>query len=187
MKFVKVYSCQQIIEGCKNFYLLLKWSIWWPLVNAVIGDRVGVFDWRKSSRNPMGKHHGDDVGDWSDYEKPVIAGGSGLVIYSDECGGWGNRVVIRLGYNTIYEVFILVAHLKRRLVKVGDRVKKGDLIGLCGGKPGDPGAGSTTAPHVHMELWLKRIGSSMDKYVPVTPDPMMISCQKNGNTPINLF
>ena len=46
----------------------------------------------------------------------------------------------------------LYCHMSKIEVKVGQRVKKGQRIGLSGGRPGTYGAGNTTAPHLHLEL-----------------------------------
>lgn len=44
-------------------------------------------------------------------------------------------------------------HLSGVNVKVNDRVKAGTTIGLSGGAPGAYGAGRSTGPHLHLELW----------------------------------
>ncbi|EDZ61828.1 peptidase, M23/M37 family [Sulfurimonas gotlandica GD1] len=75
---------------------------------------------------------------------PVIAAGSGTIIYSAYLGSYGNLVKIRHadGYETRY------AHLKsfRRGIKRGKHVKKGDTIGYVGN------TGRSTGPHLHFEL-----------------------------------
>lgn len=51
------------------------------------------------------------------------------------------------GYFTRY------LHLSRMDVKVGDPVKVGTPVGLSGGEPGAWGAGKSTGPHLHFEVW----------------------------------
>lgn len=75
---------------------------------------------------------------------PVIAAGSGKVIYAARMGSYGKLIKIRHkdGYETRY------AHLKsyRRGIKRGKRVKKGQTIGYVGT------TGRSTGPHLHFEL-----------------------------------
>jgi murein DD-endopeptidase MepM/ murein hydrolase activator NlpD len=75
---------------------------------------------------------------------PVMAAGSGTIIWSQRMGSYGNLVKIRHsdGYETRY------AHLKsfRRGIRRGKRVKKGQVIGYVGT------TGRSTGPHLHFEL-----------------------------------
>ena len=44
-------------------------------------------------------------------------------------------------------------HLSRIDVAVGQPIKAGQQVGASGGGPGQPGAGRSTGPHLHLELW----------------------------------
>ena len=56
--------------------------------------------------------------------------------------GYGNHVVINhgYGYKTLY------AHMKRYIVKKGQKVKRGEIIGYVGN------TGTSVAPHLHYEV-----------------------------------
>ena len=73
---------------------------------------------------------------------PVVAVASGIVTWSGERYGYGLMVEIDHGdgYVTRY------AHNLRNLVRVGDRVQKGQTIALMGS------SGRSTGPHVHFEV-----------------------------------
>ncbi len=75
---------------------------------------------------------------------PVVAAGSGRIIYAARMGTYGNLIKIRHadGYETRY------AHLKsfRRGIHRGKRVKKGQTIAYVGT------TGRSTGPHLHFEL-----------------------------------
>ena len=73
----------------------------------------------------------------------VIAVAGGLVTWSGDRYGYGDMVEINHGggYSTRY------AHNKENLVKVGDIVKKGQVVALMGS------SGRSTGPHVHYEVY----------------------------------
>ncbi len=74
---------------------------------------------------------------------PVYATGDGVVKYTKSSyGGYGKHILIDhgFGYQTQY------AHLQRFVVKSGEKVKRGELIGYVGN------TGSSTAPHLHYEV-----------------------------------
>ncbi|MGD8105784.1 murein DD-endopeptidase MepM [Pantoea sp. FN0302] len=75
---------------------------------------------------------------------PVLAVGDGEVVQAKRSSGAGNYVAIRHGrqYMTRY------MHMKKLLVKPGDKVKRGDRIGLSGN------TGRSTGPHLHYEIWI---------------------------------
>jgi len=72
----------------------------------------------------------------------VISVASGVVTWADERHQYGTMVEINHGngFKTRY------AHCKSSLVKVGDIVKKGQVIALVGS------TGRSTGPHVHFEV-----------------------------------
>lgn len=73
----------------------------------------------------------------------IIAVAAGVVTHSGNKSGYGNMVEISHGreFKTRY------AHNKSHLVKVGDIVKKGQVIALMGN------SGRSTGPHVHFEVY----------------------------------
>jgi murein DD-endopeptidase MepM/ murein hydrolase activator NlpD len=73
---------------------------------------------------------------------PVHALGDGTIIFAAYDGAYGNKIAIQHagGLVTWY------AHLSAFEVKVGEKVKAGQLIGLVGS------TGNTTGPHLHLEI-----------------------------------
>lgn len=73
----------------------------------------------------------------------IYATGDGVVERADDLAqGYGNHVVINHGYG--YET--LYGHMSKIIAKVGQHVKRGDVIGLVGS------SGMSTAPHLHYEV-----------------------------------
>jgi len=75
--------------------------------------------------------------------KKVYAAGDGVIFRSEYSGnGFGNNVIINHGYSykTVY------AHLSKILVKEGQHVKRGEVIGLVGA------TGLATSSHLHYEV-----------------------------------
>ena len=73
----------------------------------------------------------------------IYATGDGVVERADDLAqGYGNHVVINHGYG--YET--LYGHMSKIIARVGQRVKRGDVIGLVGS------TGMSTAPHLHYEV-----------------------------------
>jgi murein DD-endopeptidase MepM/ murein hydrolase activator NlpD len=73
----------------------------------------------------------------------IVATGDGKVsVVERESRGYGNHVVVNhgFGYETLY------AHMSRFKVTVGQKVKRGDVIGYVGS------TGTSTAPHLHYEV-----------------------------------
>jgi len=75
---------------------------------------------------------------------PVYATGNGKVIKAESKsrGGYGKNIIIDhgYGYKTQY------AHLNRLAVRLGQAVKRGELIGYVGS------TGKSTSPHLHYEV-----------------------------------
>lgn len=89
-----------------------------------------------------GGHRGIDI--IAPYGNPVFASGNGVVVLAamGYNGGFGNMVEIDHGSGIISRY----AHLSAIHVSPGDRVTRGQTIGLVGA------SGIATAPHVHFEV-----------------------------------
>ncbi len=64
------------------------------------------------------------------------------------------------GYSTLY------GHITQFIVHVGDTVKTGDPIGYSGGRPGTPGAGLSTGPHLHFGVFKSGVAVDPQLYLP---------------------
>lgn len=74
---------------------------------------------------------------------PIYATGNGKVIQADAANrGYGNHVRIDHGYGYV----TLYAHMRKFNVKVGQKVKRGDVIGFVGN------TGKSVGPHCHYEV-----------------------------------
>ena len=75
---------------------------------------------------------------------PIMASGDGKIIRARWCGGGGNCIKIK--HNSTYET--VYAHMKSfaRGIKVGKKVRQGQIIGYVGS------TGMSTGPHLHYEV-----------------------------------
>jgi murein DD-endopeptidase MepM/ murein hydrolase activator NlpD len=74
---------------------------------------------------------------------PIYATGDGKVVRADaEASGYGNHVRIDHGYGYV----TLYAHMSEIDVKIGQTVKRGDVIGYVGN------TGKSVGPHLHYEV-----------------------------------
>jgi murein DD-endopeptidase MepM/ murein hydrolase activator NlpD len=74
---------------------------------------------------------------------PIYATGDGVIARADNsASGYGNHIVIRhgFGYETLY------GHLSKYNCRLGQTVKRGDVIGYVGS------TGRSEAPHLHYEV-----------------------------------
>ncbi|MAG20644.1 MAG: M23 family metallopeptidase [Candidatus Marinimicrobia bacterium] len=85
-------------------------------------------------------HHGLDIS--APNGTPVYSAADGKVVYASYKGTYGQSIKINHGHG--YQSFY--AHLMKMLVKPGEVVKRGDLIGEIGN------TGRSTAPHLHYEV-----------------------------------
>src|SRR3989344_2448509 len=92
----------------------------------------------------------------------VRAAADGIVKEVTDNGLGFNSITIEHdgGFVTLY------GHVTTFLVEEGDRGKRGDDIALSGGRPGSPGAGFSTGPHLHFELYLNGVAIDAEAYLP---------------------
>ena len=89
----------------------------------------------------MKAHLGTDYA--APYGTPILAVGDGVVEKAGRTGGNGNFVKIR--HNGTYSTQYL--HMRKILVRQGQRVVQGDVIGEVGS------TGLATGPHVCFRFW----------------------------------
>ncbi len=113
-----------------------------PISNKDLRHQPSGFGWRT---HPIYKtaefHPGMDFAAAQGTE--IYATGDGTVERADALAqGYGNHVVINhgYGYKTLY------GHMNSMVVRAGQQVKRGQLIGYVGS------TGLSTAPHVHYEV-----------------------------------
>ena len=111
--------------------------------------------------NRVRPHKGTDFA--ANVGTPILATANGTVVESTRKGGNGKYVKIR--HNSTYSTQYL--HMSKRLVKVGDFVKQGDIIGKVGM------TGNTGGPHVCYRFW--KNGVQVDPFRQKLPEAEPIS------------
>lgn len=99
---------------------------------------------------------------------PIFAAKAGDVIYSGrKIHGYGNMIVVKHGdgFATVY------AHNRKNLVKVGDHVKQGQLVGLVGA------TGKATGPHLHFEIRKGELPQDPLLYLPQVRTPSVATAR----------
>ncbi len=111
----------------------------WPVIGGHITSFFGNREHPRSGDRQF--HTGIDIA--SEPGRPVKATADGVVSFAGRSGGSGNLVAIEhgFGFSTYY------AHNQRLHVRIGQTVRRGDIIGYVGS------TGNSTGPHVHYEVW----------------------------------
>ena len=101
-----------------------------------------------------GRHMGVDIA--NEANTPIRVTADGLVTYAGWQTGYGRVIVVEhgFGYSTRY------GHCARIDVKVGDEVKRGQIMGYVGS------TGRSTGSHVHYEVRVHGMPVDPEKYLP---------------------
>lgn len=144
-------SFQELVEYLADQKSLLAST---PSIWPVKGWRTSTFGYRRSpftGRREM--HKGLDVATRTG--TPIIAPADGLVTFTGREGGFGNMVAIDHGYGIVTKY----AHCSSIEVKIGQKVKRGDVIAKVGN------TGRSTGPHLHYEVAVNGVAVNPTRYI----------------------
>lgn len=109
---------------------------------AIPSPITSLFGWRTHPIFGDRRFHtGTDLG--APEGTPVVATQNGEVQVAEYLGGYGLTVILRHADGSLETRY---AHLSRILVRPGETVEQGEVIGLVGS------TGNSTGPHLHFEL-----------------------------------
>ncbi len=133
-----------------------------PINNENLTRMASGYGWRSDPFTKARKMHwGMDFS--APKGTPIYASGDGKVTRADNnSSGYGKHVRIDHGYGYLS----LYGHMSQYNVKVGQKVKRGDIIGFVGS------TGRSEGPHVHYEVWKddERINPINFYYGSLTPE-----------------
>ena len=148
---MRQFSFQELDNYLKNQKSLLVST---PSIWPTRGWVTSGFGYRKSPFTGLPeKHEGLDIATRMGSE--IRATADGKVILSGRENGYGNMVEVDHGYG----VLTRYGHNSKNLVKVGDKVKRGQVIALVGN------TGRSTGPHVHYEVLVNGLPVSPRNYI----------------------
>ncbi len=122
----------------------------WPTsgwLSSRFGKRTSPFTGK------LANHRGIDIA--ARPGTPIIAPAAGVVTYYKFNGGFGRYLKLNHGYGTVTHY----GHLSKAAVKVGQKVKRGDIIGYVGN------TGLSTGPHLHYEVYVNNLAINPMKYI----------------------
>ena len=148
---IQSISFQELDNFFKNQKSLLSST---PSIWPIRGWVTSGFGFRKSPFTGLReKHEGWDIA--ARNGSPVRTTADGVVVVEGREYGYGNLVEIDHGYGRVTRY----GHNSKNLVKVGDRVKRGQVIALVGN------TGRSTGPHLHYEVLLNGVPANPKNYI----------------------
>lgn len=124
----------------------------WPVQGEITSD----YGWRKSpfERKKTSFHDGIDIANRAG--TPILAAGDGKVTFAGWQAAYGKMILIDHGSGFVTRY----GHNSAMLVKVGDVVKKGQIIAKMGS------TGRSTGSHVHFSIFKSGISQDPLIYLP---------------------
>lgn len=140
--YVQARSYEEILELAKKQEVRMEnIPAIQPVLNKDLKRMASGYGWRVDPVYHIRRFH-----EGMDFSAPIgtdiFATGNGVISYSGWRQGYGETVEIDHGFNykTRY------AHCSKRFARVGQKVKRGDVIALVGN------TGKSTGPHLHYEV-----------------------------------
>lgn len=125
-----------------------------PSIRPARGWITSTFGYRSSPFTGKKQFHsGLDIANKKG--KKIVATANGVVAYSGEKMFIGKMVMIDHGHGIVTKF----GHMDKIFVKKGERVNRGDVIGLMGN------TGRSTGPHVHYEVRINGTPVNPEKYI----------------------
>ncbi len=144
-------SFQELVEYLEDQKsLLASTPSVWPVkgwVTSGFGYRTSPFTGRREI------HQGLDVATRTG--TPIISPADGIVVFSGREGGFGNTLLVDHGYGIVTRY----GHCSSLEVKLGDKIKRGDIIARVGN------TGRSTGPHLHYEVAVNGVAVNPMRYI----------------------
>jgi len=148
---IKTVSFQELDQFFRNQKSFLQST---PSIWPTRGWVTSGFGYRKSPFTGLReKHEGWDIGSRSG--SAIRATADGMVSVAGRERGYGKLVEIDHGYG----VLTRYGHNSKNLVKIGSRVKRGQIIALVGS------TGRSTGPHLHYEILVNGVPTNPKNYI----------------------
>ncbi len=131
-------------------------------IDAAVKSNIGSL-WGEPRDGGVRRHEGIDI--FALKGSNIVAAADGVIGYIDETNIGGKVVSLRPDG---IPISLYHAHLDQQLVRDGQRVKKGDVIGTVG----NTGNAKTTPPHLHFGIYAS--GGAVDPlpFVKAAPTPV---------------
>ena len=148
---IKTISLQELDHFFKNQKSFLQST---PSVWPTRGWVTSGFGYRKSPFTGLRENHeGWDIGARSG--SAVRATADGIVTVAGRARGYGKLIEIDHGYGVVTRY----GHNSKNLIKVGSKVKRGQIVSLVGN------TGRSTGPHLHYEVLVSGVPANPKNYI----------------------
>jgi len=148
---IKTISLQELDHFFKNQKSFLQST---PSVWPTRGWVTSGFGYRKSPFTGLReKHEGWDIGARSG--SAVRATADGMITVAGRERGYGKLIEIDHGYGVVTRY----GHNSKNLIKVGSKVKRGQIVALVGN------TGRSTGPHLHYEVLVNGVPANPKNYI----------------------